>query len=148
MIKNKYLYNITTSSLLLISILTSGCSNKNEILDMSEAHTYNEDYGVIPSIEADRMIAQELEIEKHPVKVDYSACSPNCITQIEKEPLKPDEFIGDNWTPPKPKIFYKYMDDPNFYSEDELPENKFRTSNSIIKVKKKETSSLLYSNKN
>jgi hypothetical protein len=146
--KNKCIYNLTASSLFLISLLNiSGCSNKNEVIEMSQTHFYNENYGVMPNQEADIMLAKESEIEKHPVEVYDKVSNPNYISiaQVEKEPLKPDEFIEGNWNPPKPKIFYKYMDDPNFYSEDELPENKLKVEGTKTMIIKKKDNSHLYS---
>jgi hypothetical protein len=149
--KNKSIYNLTLSSLFAVSILNiSGCCTKGEVIEMSQTHFYNDNYGVVQDQEAEQMLAHEEEIEKHPVEVDDTVSNPNyiSITQVEKEKLAPDEFVGDDWTPPKSKIFYKYMDDPNFYSEDELPENKLKVGNKTMTIKKKKSDSHLYSKYN
>ena len=54
----------------------------------------------------------------------------------DTEEFIPEEgtFLEEDWVEPEPVITYKYADDPKFYREDELPENKGRLGNVIIKV--------------
>ncbi len=118
-------------SILLAIILFDGCSTKETNLTVSDTHPYNNNYGLVPNPEADEIIAQEIASQNQPAEIDYSSLDPRYTTKLEKDP---DAFLEEEWVQPKPKISYKYMDDPKFYSEDELPENKLRTGNVIIKV--------------
>jgi len=115
--------------LLLSSIfLIGGCSTKDNNIEVSQVHLYNNNYGVVPDSKADEIIASEIASEDEPVETDYSSLDPRYTTELEKDP---DAFVGEDWVPPKPKITYKYMDDPHFYTEDELPKNKLRVGNII-----------------
>ncbi|NOZ91190.1 MAG: hypothetical protein GXO60_07915 [Epsilonproteobacteria bacterium] len=124
---NKY----TLFSLFSSIILFSGCSTKEATVAVSNAHLYNNNYGVVSDPEADMIIAQEIASQNEPTEIDYSNLDPRYTTKIEKDP---DAFLASEWVQPEPKVFYKYMDDPKFYAEDELPENKFRTGHTIIKI--------------
>jgi len=97
---------------------------------------------VVSDSQADKLIAQEIEAQNEPTQVDCSNCDPKYTTELKHDP---DAFLAKDWVQPKPKISYKYMDDPNFYTEDELPKNKFKTGNTIIKLPKNSDKSLLYS---
>ncbi|MCK4441209.1 MAG: hypothetical protein KAU90_04335, partial [Sulfurovaceae bacterium] len=125
-------------------ILFSGCSSKDNIA-VSKTHLYNNNYGVLPDNRADRIIASETLSEDKPAEIDSSSIE----TEYSTDDIKSDSdtFLAEDWVPPKPKISYKYMDDPKFYSEDELPKNKFRTANTIIRTPKDTDKSVLYSRK-
>jgi len=139
-ITTKYRLFLLLSSFIL---LINGCSTKNSVA-VSEAHLYNNDYGVVPDNKVDEIIASEIESENEPVQIDYSSIDPRYTTKLEKDP---DAFVAEDWVPPEPKITYKYMDDPHFYSENELPENKFRTGNVIVKTPENTDKSVLYSSR-
>jgi hypothetical protein len=128
----------------VISIILTACSQKENIA-VSDIHAYNENYGVLDDKKVDEIIAKEIEIANSPIETDYSSCDPKYETEPKEDP---DAFLAKDWVQPKPKVYYKYMDDPKFYSEDELPENKLRTGNTIIKVPKKKDTNLLYSKTN
>ena len=136
-ITTKYILLLLSSSIFLIS----GCSTKQSIA-VSETHLYNNNYGVVPDSRADEIIASEINSENEPIEIDYSSLDPRYTTELKRDP---DAFLAEEWVQPAPKISYKYMDDPNFYSEDELPENKFRTGNVIVKIPEGTDKSVLYS---
>ena len=115
----------TILPLLSSFILFAGCSTKDNIA-VSETHLYNSNYGILPDSRADSIIASEIASENEPVEIDSSSIDPRYSTELEDNH---DAFVAEDWVPPKPKITYKYMDDPKFYDEDELPENKLRTGN-------------------
>jgi len=130
--------------LLLSSIfLIGGCSTKERVA-VSQAHLYNDNYGLVSNSMADEIIDSEIESQNEPTEIDYSSLDPRYTTKLEKEP---DAFLAEDWVPPEPKITYKYMDDPHFYSENELPENKLRTGNVIVKIPKSTDESILYSSR-
>jgi len=129
-VKNNYKLLLLLSSIFLID----GCSTKESIA-VSQAHLYNDNYGLVSNSRADKIIASEIESENNPTEIDYSS-------EAEKDS---DTIVGEDWVPPAPKITYKYMDDPHFYSENELPENKLRTGNVISQVSEGADKSILYS---
>ena len=104
---------------------------------------YNNEYGVLPDKRVDKIIASEIASEDNPVEIDSSSINP----QYSTEETKPESgtFLAEDWVQPEPKISYKYMDDSKFYTEDELPENKFRTGNVIAKAPESTENSILYS---
>ena len=129
-VKSNYKLLLLLSSIFLID----GCSTKESIA-VSQAHLYNDNYGLVSNSRADEIIASEIESENNPIEIDYSS-------EAEKDS---DTIVGEDWVPPAPKITYKYMDDPHFYSENELPENKLRTGNVISQVSEGADKSILYS---
>jgi len=129
-VKTNYKLLLLLSSIFLID----GCSTKESIA-VSQAHLYNDNYGLVSNSRADKIIASEIESENNPTEIDYSS-------EAEKDS---DTIVGEDWVPPAPKITYKYMDDPHFYSENELPENKLRTGNVISQVSEGADKSILYS---
>jgi len=139
MITTKYRLLLLFSFLFLIN----GCSTKNSVA-VSEAHLYNNDYGVVPDNKVDEIIASEIESQNEPTQIDYSSLDPRYSTELKRDP---DAFLAEEWVQPEPKITYKYMDDPHFYSEDELPENKLRTGNVIVKIPNGTDKSVLYSSR-
>jgi hypothetical protein len=44
----------------------------------------------------------------------------------------PDAVTLENYVEPEPIITYKYMSSPKFYTEDELPKNKFITNEALL----------------
>lgn len=105
--------------LLLFSfILMNGCSTKERV----------NDYEVVSDNRA--------------AEIDDGSIDPQYTTELQPDP---DAFLAKDWVQPEPKITYKYMDDPKFYTEDELPENKYRKGNVIIKLPAGADKSLLNS---
>jgi len=139
MITTKYRLLLLFSFLFLIN----GCSTKNSVA-VSQAHLYNNNYGVVSDSRVDEIIASEIESQNEPTQIDYSSLDPKYSTELKRDP---DAFLAEDWVQPEPKISYKYMDDPHFYSEDELPENKFRTGNVIVKIPEGTDKSVLYSSR-
>jgi len=136
-VKTNYKLLLLLSSIFLIG----GCSTKESIA-VSQAHLYNDNYGLVSDSRADKIIASENE----PVDTDYSSLDPKYTTELEKDSEKDsDTIVGEDWVPPAPKITYKYMDDPHFYSENELPKNKLRTGKVIADTSEDTDTSVLYS---
>ena len=139
MITTKYRLLLLFSFLFLIN----GCSTKDTVA-VSQAHLYNNNYGVVSDSRADEIIASEIQSQNEPTEIDYSSLDPRYSTELKRDP---DAFLAEEWVQPEPKISYKYMDDPHFYSEDELPENKLRTGNVIVKIPNGTDKSVLYSSR-
>ncbi|CAA6803404.1 MAG: Unknown protein, partial [uncultured Sulfurovum sp.] len=55
----------------------------------------------------------------------------NNMTQFQPEK---GTFLAEDWVQSEPVITYKYLDDSKFYTEDELPANKARLGNVVVKV--------------
>jgi len=138
-VKTNYRLLLLLSSIFLID----GCSTKESVA-VSQVHVYNNNYGMLPNNKVDEIISSEIESQDEPTEIDYSSLNPEYTTELKRDP---DAFLAEEWVQPAPKISYKYMDDPNFYSEDELPENKFRTGNVIVKTQRNTDESVLYSRK-
>jgi len=122
-----YLLPIVSSMLFF-----AGCSLHKEMpTEVTVAHPYNSQYGVVEDPHTDAIIAQEIQSINQPTEVIKQLDDPSYTTELKEDP---DAFVEEEWVQPEPVIMYKYDDDPKFYREDELPENKFKMGNVIIKV--------------
>ena len=104
-------------------LVLNGCSS---ILGV---HAYNDDFGLVENIEADKQLEKE-ELTSNEEFQKYN----NEVNSMKEFTPEKGTFLDKDWVQPKPKITYKYDGDPNFYREDELPENKGRLGNVTIKV--------------
>jgi hypothetical protein len=95
----------------------------------SSTHTYNDKFGLLENPEADK----QLEKEEFTTNKELQKFNDELNNQTEFEPEK-GTFLARNWVQPEPVITYLYPYDPKFYSEDELPENKGRLGNVVVKV--------------
>ena len=116
----KSIYLLALSSLFLA---LNGCSSTSEV------HAYNNDFGILENSEANNQLAKEEfttdeELQKYNDEV-------NSVKEFTPEK---GTFLAKDWKPHKPVITYHYRGDPNFYRADELPEDKGRLGNVIIKV--------------
>ena len=116
----KTVYLVSLSSLLL---LVNGCSS------IWGVHTYNEEFGLLENEEANQQLEQEELANQEEIQKYYNELNNGVEFQPEE-----GTFLAEDWVQPQPKITYKYDGDPNFYSEDELPANKARLGNVIVKV--------------
>jgi hypothetical protein len=116
----KSIYILPLCSLLLV---LNGCSSN------LGTHAYNEKFGLVENLEADK----QLEQEEFTSNEEHQAFEDNVNTLREFKPEK-GTFLAEDWVQPEPVIEYLYPYDPKFYREDELPENKGRLGNVIVKV--------------
>jgi len=116
--------------ILLLFIILNGCS-QHQTIATSEAHLYNADFGIISNPELDSILEQELLTQNQPTEIDYSGLSddPSLTTVMVHDP---EAVTLENYVEPEPIITYKYMGSPKFYTEDELPENKFITNEALL----------------
>jgi hypothetical protein len=127
-------------------LLYSGCSSSHKLCSgyssshqlnedaypaYSQTHTYNKEYGLIQDPKTDAIIHQEIISQNQPTEIIVQLDDPNYTTELERDP---EAFLAEEWVEPEPQITYKYDDDPRFYKENELPENKLRLGNVIVKV--------------
>lgn len=112
------------------SILLNGCTS-SRVVSVSDAHLYNEQYGVIEDSYVDAMIEQEVQTQHVPAKVDNSVFVNN-PTYTKEIGYDPEAVTIENYVAPASKTYYKYMHSSTFFTEDELPENKFIMSNAIV----------------
>jgi len=124
--KPKTLFTLTSLLLLL-----NGCTSSSSITNVSEVHTYDSRFGVIKNREVDAIIEEEVRNQNQSAEVDYSSVNSQYTTKIERSP---DEFLAEDWVQPEPVITYKYKDDTKFYGENELPKDKFKLGNVIVKI--------------
>ena len=111
----KSIYLLPLCSLLLV---LDGCS-----------HAYNDDFGLVENYEADK----QLEKEELSSKEELQKYEDEVHNMTKFKPEK-GTFLAKDWVQPEPVITYLYPYDPKFYSEDELPANKARLGNVVVKV--------------
>ena len=93
------------------------------------SHAYNDDFGLVENYEADKQLEkEELSSKEELKKYDDEL---NSVTEFKPEK---GTFLDKDWVQPEPTFTYHYDGDPKFYKEEELPENKGRLGNVIIKV--------------
>jgi len=93
------------------------------------SHASIEPLGVVQDINVDKQLEQEVLENKEELR-KFKEDSEHI------EEFKPEEgtFLEEEYVEPEPEITYKYDDDSKFYHEDELPKNKGRLGNVVIKV--------------
>jgi len=118
-------------------LLWGGCSAHQTEQQMTsttttnDTHLYNSEYGLVSDPQTDAIIHQEILAQNSPTEVVYELDDPNYTTELKRDP---DAFLAEEWVQPAPKITYKYDDDPKFYTEEELPENKLKLGDVVVKI--------------
>lgn len=106
---------ITFNTLLLsLLFLMNGCSSTHEIVNVSNTHSYNSNYGLIQNYEVDAYIQQEILTQNNPTEVETYASNPNWSTELV---LDPDAVTAENYVQAPTIITYKYKFDPKFYDD-------------------------------
>ena len=124
-----YRENSIILSTLLSVILLNGCTG-HQIIETSEAHPYNNNFGVVDNPEIDAQIEHEFLTQNRPTEIDYLALDPRYDTELAPDP---EAVTLENYVAPEPVITYKYMHSSKFYTEEELPENKLITGNALLR---------------
>ena len=112
-----------TKKILSISIVPSlflfnGCTSSSKLVNISDTHPYNENFGVIPNREADNMLEEEILSEKEPVEVEIPKSNdPEVYTGLKYDP---EAVTAENYVEVPPVITYKYKFDPVFYTTNDL----------------------------
>jgi hypothetical protein len=101
-------------------LLINGCTSpsQSKVVHVSTVHAYNRNYGVIRNPEADRIIREEIISQNRPVEVEVPETYDSTLTTELK--IDPEAVTADKLVIPPPTITYKYMDDPKFYTENQL----------------------------
>ena len=110
---------VTRKILLLSAILYifAGCSSKEEVISLSEAHLYDTNFGLDENIEVDRVIEEEMLAVNTPTDIEaYEPTNPKWTTELTKDP---DAFLEEDYVPTEPVITYKYKFDKKFYDKPE-----------------------------
>ena len=117
---------ILSLSLLSSFFLLNGCSSP-QVISISNTYTSPNSesyYGIVEDLEADARIEAEILAQNNPTEIEIPfSDDPTITTELI---FDPEAFTAENYVQAPPVITYKYMDDPNFYEENELPKNKFR----------------------
>jgi len=92
----------------------NGCSSTHEIVNVSNTHSYNSNYGLIQNYEVDAYIQQEILAQNNPTEVETYASNPNWSTELV---LDPDAVTAENYVQAPTIITYKYKFDPKFYDD-------------------------------
>ncbi len=97
---------ISISFLLIIS----ACSSQQEIISVSQAHLYNNNYGIIQDPYSEELLKRE-EFAMNLQEIDKNS---------DKE-FTPEKgtFLAEDYVQPPEVITYKYKFDPKFYSKAE-----------------------------
>jgi uncharacterized protein YcfL len=98
-------------SLLLLFV---GCSSTHEVVNVSNTHAYNSNYGLIQNYEVDARIQQEIWSQNRPTEVETYNSNPNWTTELV---LDPDAVTAENYVQAPTVITYKYKFDPKFYDK-------------------------------
>ena len=116
----KSIYLVPLCSLLVV---LNGCSS------ILGEHAYNNDFGIVKNSDVETQLKkEELASSEELQKYNEEANST-----VDFKPEK-GTFLDEDWVQPEPTFTYHYDGDPKFYKEDELPEDKGRLGNVIIKV--------------
>ncbi len=111
--KNKMLWLTTTLTLLSLN----ACSSHNDIVSISEAHYFDQNFGVTQNSRADAIIQQELYAMNEPTQIEVPTITdPSITTELIREK---GTFLEDEYVQPPEIITYKYKFDPKFYSNAE-----------------------------
>jgi len=103
--------NILSLSLLL---LLNGCSSTHDIVNVSNTHSYNSNYGLIQNSNVDSLIQEEILSQNRPTEVELYASNPNWTTKLV---LDPDAVTAENYVQAPTIITYKYKFDSKFYDK-------------------------------
>jgi len=107
--------NITFNTLLLsLLFLTNGCSSTHEIVNVTNAHSYNSNYGLVQNDEVDAHIQQEILAQNNPTEIETYFSDPNWSTELV---LEPDAVTAENYVQAPTVITYKYKFDTKFYDK-------------------------------
>jgi hypothetical protein len=105
----KIIIYILSPSLLL---LLNGCSSSHEVVNVSNSHTYNSNYGLVQNYKVDEQIQQEIWSQSRPAEVETYTTNPDWSTELV---LDPDAVTAENYVQAPTVITYKYKFDPKFY---------------------------------
>ena len=109
-----------TAKILLISTILyifTGCSSKEELISLSEAHLYDTNFGLDENIEVDEAIKEEMLAVNRPINIEaYKTDNPEWTTELTKDP---DAFLEEDYVQEEPVISYKYKFDKKFYDKAE-----------------------------
>jgi hypothetical protein len=106
-----------------ITLVISGCSSRNDVVSVSEAHYYNENFGLVQNNLADRLIQQELVAMSLPTKIDiHIDMNPEWTMELTKDV---DAFYAHDYVQPDEVISYKYKFYKKFYDHAEWRKAEF-----------------------
>jgi len=112
---------LSNKTLIILSSLTilflNGCSSHTDIISISEAHPYNNYYGVAQNQRADAIIQEELMAMNEPTQIEMPKISdPTWTTELT---MDTDAFYAEDYVQKPEVITYKYKFDKKFYSQAE-----------------------------
>lgn len=102
--------NFLLLPLFSLSIFFNGCSSHQDVVSVSEAHLYNNNYGLNQNLEVDSIIQNEVVSMNEP----YQSSSDLTTTPPK---LEEGTFLAEDYVQKPPVITYKYQFDKKFYKE-------------------------------
>ena len=104
--------HITFNTLLLsLLFLLNGCSSKHEIVNVTNSHSYNSNYGFVEDYEVDARIQQEISAQNRPTEVEAYVSNPNWTTELV---LDPEAVTAENYIQAPTIYTYKHKFDTEF----------------------------------
>lgn len=101
----------------ITTLIISGCSSHNKVVSVSEAHYYNDDFGLLQNDMADGEIQQELIAMNLPTEIDTAInMNSEWTTELIKDS---DAFYAHEYVQEAEVITYKYKFDEKFYDNAE-----------------------------
>ena len=108
---------ILSLSILSSIILFNGCTSHSEVISISEAHLYDQNFGLNHDLEVDHIINNELREINMPTQVEKPLLTnPEWTTDIS---VASNTFLKEEFIPQEPIITYKYKFDKKFYDKAE-----------------------------
>ena len=108
---------ILSLSILSSIILLNGCSSHSEIISISEAHPYNNNFGLNHDLEVDNIIQKELDAINIPTEIERPQnINPTWTTEAM---ATSNTFLAEEYVQKEPIITYKYKFDKKFYDKAE-----------------------------
>jgi len=102
------------NTLLSLLLLSTACSSKHEIVNVSNTHSYNSNYGLVENDEVDTHIQEEILSQNHPAEIETTISNPNWTTELI---LEENAVTAENYVQTPEVITYKYKFDPKFYDK-------------------------------
>jgi len=108
---------ILSLSILSSIILFNGCTSHSEVISISEAHLYDQNFGLNQDLAVDHIISNELQEINMPTQVEKPLLTnPEWTTDIS---VASNTFLKEEFIPQEPIITYKYKFDKKFYDKAE-----------------------------
>jgi len=115
---------ILSLSVLSSIILINGCTSNSKIISVSEAHPYNNNFGLNHDLAVDNIIENELQAINMPTEIEEPQISNSSWTTDTS--VASNTFLADEYVQKEPIITYKYKFDKKFYDKAEWRKEEYK----------------------